>query len=258
MAINEEIELKVGLFLLIGVLILVAIIFSIGDIQIFQKGYTVKLRFNDVGGLKEGAPVNLLGVEIGEVESVNFVYDEQNKHVQIELLLWLKEGAKVGKNATAMIKRFGLMGEQYIDLTLGDAEENPLKDGDIFYGKTPLTMEDVSQQIYEASTEFKKAVANMNEVLEDADVKTDLKTSINNIEEATESLRVILNRIENKEGTIGLLISEDEVYRDIETTVKDIKRHPWKLLFRTRDKDEKEEEEEKKGYIIQKGPGASE
>ena len=227
MAFREELEVKVGIFVLVGVIILSIIVFSIGDIKVLKRGYTIKLRFNDISGLEVGAPVNLLGVEIGEVKSIDFIYNERLKKMQIELLLWIKEGTKIGEDTTAKVKRLGLMGEKYVGLTPGDPEVRFLEKGNILYGQDPISIEDVTEEIYLASNEIKKAVFYINDILGDKKVRNNFRQTLRNIKEASENLNEL---------------------------TADIKKYPWKLLIQTREKNEDKNKEEKRGFIIQKGP----
>ena len=227
MAFREELEVKVGIFVLVGVIILSIIVFSIGDIKVLKRGYTIKLRFNDISGLEVGAPVNLLGVEIGEVKSIDFIYNERLKKMQIELLLWIKEGTKIGEDTTAKVKRLGLMGEKYVGLTPGDPEVRFLEKGNILYGQDPISIEDVTEEIYLASNEIKKAVFYINDILGDKKVRNNFRQTLRNIKEASENLNEL---------------------------AADIKKYPWKLLIQTREKNEDKNKEEKRGFIIQKGP----
>ena len=254
MGLREELEIKVGIFVLVGVIILSVIVFSIGDIKILKRGYTIKLRFNDISGLEAGAPVNLLGVKIGEVKSIDFIYNGRLKRMQVELLLWIEEGTKIGEDTTAKVKRLGLMGEKYVDLAPGKPEVRFLEKGNILYGQDPISIEDVTEEIYLASNEIKKAVFYINDILGDKKVRDDFKQSVKSAKEITERLDAIVSRIEKSEGTIGLLISDDKVYRNLEAFTADIKKHPWKLLIRTREKSQDENKEKKRGFIIQKGP----
>lgn len=246
-------ELKVGIFVLAGLIIFTMIIFSIGDFNVLQRGFIVKLRFNDVGNLEVGASVNLMGVEVGEVKDIHFIYDKGLDKIMVELLLWLKEGTEIRENSIAQVRRLGLMGEKYVNLSLGSGDARILQGGDKLYGQDPITIEDVTKEFYLATREIKEAVHSMNDVLGDKRVRDDFKQSVKNTKELTEKLDKVIDRIEKAEGTIGKLISEDKIYRDLEELVADIKKHPWKLLIRTREKKKVDKKQDKdRGFIIQK------
>ena len=68
MAEDRSFELKVGLFVGIGILIFFIIVFSIGDVTLIKRVYRIYTVFSFVNGITEGAPVRLAGVDIGHIE----------------------------------------------------------------------------------------------------------------------------------------------------------------------------------------------
>ena len=60
---DKNFELKVGIFVFIGIVMLFIIVFSIGKVYIFQPGYHIRVLFNFAGGLGDAAPVRLAGVD---------------------------------------------------------------------------------------------------------------------------------------------------------------------------------------------------
>lgn len=247
-------ELKVGIFVLAGLIILIFFIFSIGDFYIFKKGFNVTVQFNDAGNLKPGAPVNLMGIEIGEVKSMSFVYNKNLEKPMAELLLWIKEGTKIKEDAVVTVRSLSLMGEKYVDITPGIKGSPVLKKGGSLYGQEPVGMEDVTEEIYYATKEIKAAVSYMNDVLSDKKTRDNFKETLNNTKELTEKLDRIIDRIEKAEGTMGKLINEDKIYKDLEEFVADIKKHPWKLLIKTKEKKDRDTDKDKReGFVIQEG-----
>ena len=193
-------ELKVGVFIMIGVAILFIIVFSIGDINLVKKGYHIKVDFNFVDGIGSSAPVRVSGVGVGQIDGLKLYYDEKDKRTKAELNAWVKEGVKIEEDAVATISTLGFMGEKYLEISPGTSGKNFLKNGDLLVGKDPVSM---------------------------AKVFEDLSG-------LTESVKVIMDRLKNGEGTIGKLLTRDEIYQDLEAFVEDIKNNPWKLLNKPR------------------------
>ena len=54
------------------------------------------------------------------------------------------------------------------------------------------------------------------------------------------SAGVVMQRLEDGEGTVGKLLTEEKIYDDLEILVEDIKNHPWKLFYKTKKKKRKE------------------
>ncbi len=193
-------ELKVGVFIMIGVAILFIIVFSIGDINLVKKGYHIKVDFNFVDGIGPSAPVRVSGVGVGQIDGLKLYYDEKEKKTKAQLNAWVREGVKIEKDAVATISTLGFMGEKYMEIAPGSSGKPFLKNGDLLVGKDPVPMARV----------------------------------IENLSELTSSVNVIVNRLKNGEGTIGKLLTRDKIHQDLEAFVEDIKNNPWKLLNKPR------------------------
>ena len=189
-------ELKVGIFMLIGVAILFIIVFSIGDINLSKTGYKIKVIFNFASGIGPTAPVRLAGVGVGQVQDIHIIYDEKEKRTKAELTAWISDDAKIGEDAEVTINTLGLLGEKYLEIFPGTMGKPILKNNDTIIGKDPVPMEKVTE----------------------------------NLASLSDSIKVIVEKLKNGEGTVGKLLTEDKIYNDLEAFVADIKAHPWKLL----------------------------
>ncbi|MFA5255344.1 MAG: MlaD family protein, partial [Candidatus Omnitrophota bacterium] len=78
-------ELKVGVFIMIGIAILFIIVFSIGDINLVKRGYHIKVDFNFVDGIGSSAPVRVSGIGVGQIDGLRLYYDEKDKKTKAEL-----------------------------------------------------------------------------------------------------------------------------------------------------------------------------
>ena len=68
MTAKMNLELKVGIFTFIALIVLTIAVFSIGDIYIFRPGYLIKVCFSFASGVDVGAAVRVAGIEVGEIE----------------------------------------------------------------------------------------------------------------------------------------------------------------------------------------------
>ena len=116
-------EAKVGLFVLVGLIILGYMSFQVGK-QTFgwKKGYTVDVVFDSAAGLNRDASVQIAGVEVGRVESINLKDGKA--------LVQLRVGAnvKLEKDVIAAVKTHGILGDKYVELypgTRGSADSSP-------------------------------------------------------------------------------------------------------------------------------------
>ncbi|MCK5306094.1 MAG: MCE family protein [Candidatus Omnitrophica bacterium] len=217
---KTNLELKVGIFVLAGMVIFIWIVFSIGNFDLVNKGYHVRVRFNDVAGLEAGAPVELAGVEAGRIRSLNIVYDKRLNKKMVELGLWIKEGTEIRKNTAVKLKRLGLMGEQYVHLSLGTKDAGFVKDNGLLYGDDTISIEDVTEEVYSATKELKKVMHSVNDLVGDEEFRRDIKETASNTRKASANL---------------------------EEMTSDIKEHPWKLLVAPK---ENKGDRKKQGYIL--------
>ncbi|HWX10449.1 MAG TPA: outer membrane lipid asymmetry maintenance protein MlaD [Trinickia sp.] len=117
----------VGLFVLLGFLALLFLALKAGNMSSFsfQSTYPVKLKFDNIGGLKVRAPVKSAGVVVGRVASIAFDTNTYQAVVTIDI----NQQYQFPKDSSAKIQTSGLLGEQYIGLEPGGDTEM-LKAGD--------------------------------------------------------------------------------------------------------------------------------
>ena len=67
---RTNLEMTVGVFVLLGMACLAYLAINLGKMEIIGKGYQIFATFDNVSGLKTGAPVEVAGVEVGQVDSI--------------------------------------------------------------------------------------------------------------------------------------------------------------------------------------------
>ena len=122
-----DLELIVGLFILVGIIALGYISVKLGKMEWFGSDrYPVVARFQSISGLKEGANVEMAGVEIGKVESIELDPERQIAVVTMQI----QKGVELTEDVIASVKTAGMIGDKYIKLTPGGSEDI-LKPGDM-------------------------------------------------------------------------------------------------------------------------------
>lgn len=124
---RKGIETLVGLFVLLGLLAIVFLALKAANLATFRVGgtYAITAKFDNIGGLKVRAPVKSAGVTIGRVAAIALDTSSYQGTVTMEL----EEGVAFPTDTSAKILTSGLLGDQYIGLEPGGAEQN-LKPGD--------------------------------------------------------------------------------------------------------------------------------
>ncbi len=232
------VELKVGLFVLIGIIILSVIVFSIGEFGFIKRGYRILVRFGVVTGVEIGAPVRLSGVEVGQIETIRLLEPGQGGRYRVELVGWVREGVHVPEDSSGFINTLGLLGEKYLEITPGNSRR-VLPDGGMLYGFDPIPIDRVAEQGYNALGDFQTLVNSVNDVVGDPVFRSSMKHTVARSEElvgslhaSSESLHAILEQIRAGQGTLGRLLMDDSLYQELIAFVQDLKAHPWKLLRR--------------------------
>ena len=140
-------DLWVGLFVLIG---LVAVFFlALKSANLLQyswsKDYTVTAKFDNIGGLKQGAAVKSAGVVVGRVASIQF--DDESYQAKVSLALQNKY--VFPKDSSLKILTSGLLGEQYVGILAGADEKNLVAGDNIGSTQSAVVLENlISQFLY--------------------------------------------------------------------------------------------------------------
>lgn len=235
-------EVKIGLLVFLAVIFLAVIVFSVSDFYSFSPGYRLRIIFKTANGIDVGAPVRVAGVDVGEVQRVH-ISGGSEAMTQAELMVWIKEFAKIEEDAVAYVNTSGLIGEKYLEITPGTRGARLLQDGELLRGQDSVEMTQFMNTGYEVVAQLNKTISSIQSIVGDEETRAALKGAVTNSQEVTEELKTLLantntlvEKINRGEGTIGLLLTEDTVYRDLEATMKDIRAHPWKLFMRTKEK----------------------
>ncbi|WP_280546676.1 MULTISPECIES: outer membrane lipid asymmetry maintenance protein MlaD [unclassified Halomonas] len=143
---SKTMELGVGLFMLAGILGLVFLGLRVSGLSLALPSETFRLEANfaNIGGLKPRARVTMAGVTVGRVEAIELDTDWYDARVVMELDGQLE--GQLPEDSTAAILTAGLLGEQYIGLSVGGAPET-LADGDTLRDtQSALVLEELIQQ----------------------------------------------------------------------------------------------------------------
>lgn len=112
-------ELYVGLFVLIGLLCAGYLTIVLGGIPMFNaKGYTLYAYFTSVSGLKNGAGIEMAGVEIGNVSEITL----DKERLEAKVFFRINEGIQLSEDSIASIKTAGIIGEKYISISPGGSD----------------------------------------------------------------------------------------------------------------------------------------
>lgn len=233
-------EVKVGAFIVGGVVLLVFFIFAIGDLStVFQPGYRIAVVFDSANGITDGSPAQYAGVEVGKVQAVRIRRFPEHPAPQVELLVRLPTSIEVRSDDVASISTFGLLGEKYLEIMPGPGQGVIVGPEGRLLGKPPVSTERIIERSNEVLTEFKQTLEGLNSIVGDPEARIYLKETLQEARDATrhwkalgERLNVAMSNAEAGRGSIGRLLFDDELYLKVDAFVDDLRAHPWKLLVR--------------------------
>jgi len=146
-----NVEVVVGVFVLLGLVSFGYLTIKLGDRSLIgPKTYTVDARFSSIAGLKDGAVVQVAGVNVGKVQSI--VLDKQGYEALVRLQI--EQGVELQEDSIASIRSESLLGGKLVSISPGGAEEI-LADGDEIIETEPsVSLEElISKYIFEGGSE---------------------------------------------------------------------------------------------------------
>lgn len=245
-----SVEAKVGVFVVIGMIILAYMSTRVGRIQYTgDRGYEVYAYFDSAEGIVKGGPVEIAGVEIGHIKDISL---EAGK---AKVLLRIDPKVRIGEDTEAVIRTKGVLGDKYVELVLGAPNVRPIKPGGrIERTQSPANIDNLLRQLSSIGTDVKEITQSLSGILGGEEGEASLKIIIDNFRELAETLNemaqknkvavreivdnfrqtsdqlretiVAFNQITEKinrgEGTIGKLINEEETVDNINAALTSI------------------------------------
>ena len=136
-----KLEVGVGIFVLIGLTCLIYLAVHLGRMEVFGRGYQVTASFDNISGLRTGAAVEVAGVQVGRVESIQVTPDYRAR-----ITLSLNPDITLKEGAIASIRTKGIIGDKYIKLSPGYAEKTIPPGGKIHETESALEWEEIISQ----------------------------------------------------------------------------------------------------------------
>ena len=139
-------EIFVGLFVLLAIIALLVLALRVSGLTNIDRrnSYEVSAEFDNIGGLKVGAPVSVAGVKLGEVEHIYL--DRQTFRAKVIIEIFSKK-SQLPIDTSASIYTSGILGSQYISLMPGFSDQHLQQDGVIQTTHSALVLETLIGQL---------------------------------------------------------------------------------------------------------------
>ena len=130
--------MTVGVFVLMGLACLAYLAINLGKLEIYGKGYQIYANFENASGLKTGCAVEVAGVEVGRVVSIQLT-----PMYQARIKLVLQDGLRIHDDAIASIRTKGIIGDKFIKLSPGNSEKIVPPGGKIINTESAIDLEEL-------------------------------------------------------------------------------------------------------------------
>lgn len=221
---NRSRDVKVGLFVLAGLLFSALVIFLIGDERrFFSSSVKFTTTFADVQGLKPGAPVRMGGIDIGNVKKVGYRPGAAEAVVYVELDVVKAEAERIRKDSIARVAAKGLLGDKMIEISKGKSPEAVPPGGEIL-SEEPTDLMGIAQGMTSKADAALGNISKMSESLADERLHQDLRGSVS-------SMNKLLKDVAEGEGYPKKFLTDKEEAERISRTLQNLDRASSELAL---------------------------
>ena len=234
-------NVKLGAFVLAGLIFLVVLLYMIGrNRNMFGSNFILIVKFENVQGLKAGNNVRYGGIDVGTVKKINVLND-----TTMEVIMTINETMKsiIHKNALASIGTDGLVGNKVVNMVSGKQPSAIVEDGDILATKSLSDMDEMLETLDKTNDdiniiagEMKTAMKRINSsealwgILEDKELPQQLKSSVANIRLATvkanamvNDLNMIVHDVKSGKGSAGVILTDTTLVHNLNAAILKMK-----------------------------------
>lgn len=230
-------NIKLGSFVLTGLLLLVLLLYLIGrNLSMFGNGYQLKARFVNIQGVVIGNNVRFSGIQIGTVKRIDIINDTT---IEITMVISPKMSRIIKKNAIVSIATDGLVGDKLVNINPSKETDYFAIEGDILLSKKPINTDEVLNTLSKTNNDIADIAANLKitiqrinassaiwGVLNDKYLHKNISQSILNIKNASakatdimSSLDTIITDVKHGKGTAGEILRDNAISNGLKQTV---------------------------------------
>jgi phospholipid/cholesterol/gamma-HCH transport system substrate-binding protein len=218
-------NLKVGLTVFIGLTIFFIFIFLVGtEGNYFSSTYNLKIFVENTEGLAEGSMVTLGGLKIGSVSDLEFTHRNGNNGIKITLSIKSNYKSQITNSSDATIKTIGLLGDRFVDISIGQPGEASLASGEFLPVKPTFSLDKLSAKIQPALDDFSQLLANLRAI---SDTISSGKgtlgklvhntSTIDEFESVLHGLGRFITAVNKQQGSLGKFTYDTSLYNSLNT-----------------------------------------
>jgi len=226
---------KLGMFVIIGLVILVATIYFVGlQKNLFGSSFRLQSNFKTVSGLEIGNNVLFSGINVGTVDNIELLTDSS---VVVQVLIKEKVQQFIKKDAIASIGSNGLMGDKVLIISPGKDSKEHVKDNDFIKSKAPIDMEDIMEsikksvdnssiitgQIAQFSYKMNHGNGTLSKLISDEKFAKSLQNTLFNLESSSKEFSQFTAKMNNGNGALSKLVSNEKMGEMVDSTITNLK-----------------------------------
>ncbi len=214
-------QLRVGALVLAATAVLIGLIFLMSGSTggLFARKLALRSYFGNAAGLKDGAPVTLDGVTIGNVVHVRVVPERNPTPVEVAMRVDAKYARALHLDSTAMIAQAGVLGDSYIDLSSTRAYGPPPHNNDELKASGSPSIQDVIRTSDESIAMLQDLIRKIGTLVDTLNSKRGTAGMILNdpqlyakLGRIADNLGVITDNLAQGKGSLGKLATDDTLY----------------------------------------------
>jgi len=228
---SHQSHVKLGVFVLAGLLLFVLAIYSLGQMQnLFKSKITVYTTFKDVKGLQSGSGVHYMGIKVGTVLDVAILSDSS---VRVEMGIDQDIAPFIQNDSRVEIDNEGLMGSKIIVIHAGSERAGPIEEREVLPSFTSISYEDILNELESTTTLTRQAAENLLEITEkisggsgdlsrliNEDVLSrNIQSLGNELSELTDQAGEILREASQGENDLATLLNHNTLTSKLEGTL---------------------------------------
>lgn len=220
---DRNISMGVYLMFILGLFLISFIFYIVASNQkYFDKKYSIYMFLPNAQGLNSGAFVALSGLKIGVVGKMKINPEKKNPGITAELKIDRKYAGYICSSSVAMIKTMGILGDKYVDITIGNPDDMVLREGDFIKSNPGVDPYEFIDDAAELVAGLKSVLFNVDSLTGEANKGSGIIGKLFRDPEAEKrftNLLVNLDKISgnvvNGKGTMGLLLNDPSLYTSL-------------------------------------------
>ena len=226
--------LKLGMFVIIGLVLFIATIYLVGrQKNLFGSTFKLNAQFKTVSGLKVGNNVRFAGITVGTVDEITLITDTS---VEVHLLIKKDVQKFIKSDASVGIGSDGLMGDKVITITPGTYTKSSVKDNDMILSRKAIEMEDVmssvktsvdnagiiTAQLAQFTYKMNNGNGALSKLMTDQEFSQNIKNTLIHLQTSSNEFAKFTAKMNNGKGALSKMVSDEKFGKTLDSTMANL------------------------------------